>query len=82
MSRLAILRGPIFKGRLIKSANSELMDPLKNKSRGMRLKADTDDTISALVESQLSSKAWRKNLAWLIQKKLSHLELWDTRLVG
>jgi hypothetical protein len=39
-----------------------------NKSRGMRLKAGADDTIPALVESHLSSKAWRRNWARLIQK--------------
>jgi hypothetical protein len=34
----------------------------------MRLKAAADDIIPALVDTKLSSKAWRANLARLIQK--------------
>ncbi|MCP3896476.1 MAG: hypothetical protein GY683_01155 [Moraxella sp.] len=39
-----------------------------NKSRGMRKKAGSDDQVPALVESAVSSKAFRKNWARLIQK--------------
>ncbi len=39
-----------------------------NNARGMRQKADCDDDTPALVESPLSSTAWRKNGARLIQK--------------
>ncbi len=39
-----------------------------NKSRGMRKKAGTDDTIPAVMPSDLSSKESRQNWARLIQK--------------
>jgi hypothetical protein len=39
-----------------------------NKSRGMRKKAGSDDQVPALVESAVSSAAFRKNWARLIQK--------------
>ena len=39
-----------------------------NKARGMRQKAQSDDDTPALMESPLSSSAWRKNWARLIQK--------------
>jgi hypothetical protein len=39
-----------------------------NKSRGLRKKADTDDDVPALIESEASSKEFRKNWARLIQK--------------
>jgi hypothetical protein len=39
-----------------------------NKARGMRQKAECDDDCPALVESPLSSSAWRKNWARLIRK--------------
>jgi len=39
-----------------------------NKSRGMRKKADTDDTIPAIMPNEMSSKEARKNWARLIQK--------------
>ncbi len=39
-----------------------------NKSRGMRKKADIDDQVPALAESAVSSVAFRKNWARLIQK--------------
>ena len=39
-----------------------------NKSRGMRKKAGTDEQVPALIESDLSSKALRRNWARLIQK--------------
>jgi hypothetical protein len=39
-----------------------------NKSRGMRKKAGSDDQVPALVESSISSAAFRKNWARLIQK--------------
>jgi len=39
-----------------------------NKSRGLRKKAGTDDAVPALIESELSSKEFRKNWARLIQK--------------
>jgi hypothetical protein len=39
-----------------------------NKARGMRQKAECDDDTPALIESPLSSTAWRKNWARLIQK--------------
>jgi hypothetical protein len=39
-----------------------------NKSRGLRKKAGTDDQIPALIESEISSKEFRKNWARLIQK--------------
>lgn len=39
-----------------------------NKSRGMRKKAGTDDHVPALIESAVSSTAFRKNWARLIQK--------------
>ena len=39
-----------------------------NKSRGMRKKAGIDDQVPALVESAVSSTAFRKNWARLIQK--------------
>jgi hypothetical protein len=39
-----------------------------NKSRGMRKKAGTDDQLPALVESAVSSTAFRRNWARLIQK--------------
>lgn len=34
----------------------------------MRIKIEADDTIPTLVAAHLSSKAWRKNWARLIQK--------------
>ncbi len=39
-----------------------------NKSRGLRKKAGTDDDVPALIESEVSSKEFRKNWARLIQK--------------
>lgn len=39
-----------------------------NKSRGLRKKADTDDQVPALVDSDISRRALRKNWACLIQK--------------
>ena len=39
-----------------------------NKSRGLRKKAGTDDAVPALIESEVSSKEFRKNWARLIQK--------------
>ena len=39
-----------------------------NKSRGMRKKTDTDVEMPALVESDISKKAFRRNWARLIQK--------------
>ena len=39
-----------------------------NKSRGLRKKAGTDDDVPALIESEASSKEFRKNWARLIQK--------------
>ena len=39
-----------------------------NKSRGMRKKAGMDDQVQALVESSVSSTAFRRNRARLIQK--------------
>ncbi len=39
-----------------------------NKSRGLRKKAGTDDAVPALIESEASSKEFRKNWARLIQK--------------
>jgi len=38
-----------------------------NKSRGLRKKAGTDDVVPALIESEVSSKEFRKNWARLIQ---------------
>ncbi len=48
-----------------------------NKSRGMRKKAGMDDQVPALVESGISSAAFRENWARLIQKiclELSKIE--------
>ena len=39
-----------------------------NKSRGLRKKTGTDDAVPALIESEVSSKKFRKNWARLIQK--------------
>ena len=39
-----------------------------NKSRGLRKKAGTDDQVPALIDSDISAKAFRKNWARLIQK--------------
>jgi len=39
-----------------------------NKSRGLRKKAGTDDEVPALIDSDISRKAFRKNWARLIQK--------------
>ncbi len=39
-----------------------------NKSRGLRKKAGTDDAVPALIESEVSSKEFRKNWARLIQE--------------
>ena len=39
-----------------------------NKSRGMRKKADADDTISTIMPNELSSNEARQNWARLIQK--------------
>ena len=39
-----------------------------NKSRGLRKKAGTDDDVPALIDSDISPKAFRKNWARLIQK--------------
>jgi len=39
-----------------------------NKSRGLHKKAGTDDQVPALIESDISSKEFRKNWARLIQK--------------
>ena len=41
-----------------------------NKSCGLRKKAGTDDAVPALIESELSSKEFRKNWARLMQKYL------------
>jgi hypothetical protein len=40
------------------------------KSRGMRKKAGTDDTIPAVMPNEMSSKEFRQNWARLIQKNL------------
>ena len=39
-----------------------------NKSRGLRKKAGTDDQVPALIESDITPQAFRKNWARLIQK--------------
>ena len=39
-----------------------------NKSRGLRKKAGTDDQVTALIDSDISPQAFRKNWARLIQK--------------
>ena len=39
-----------------------------NKSRGLRKKANTDNQVPALIESEISSKKFRKNWTRLIQK--------------
>ncbi len=39
-----------------------------NKSRGLRKKAGTDDEVPALIDSDISRKAFRKNWARLIKK--------------
>ena len=39
-----------------------------NKSRGQRKKADQDDEIASIIESDLPDKAFRKSWARLIQK--------------
>jgi hypothetical protein len=39
-----------------------------NKSRGLRKKAGTGDQVPALIDSDLSRKAFRNNWARLIQK--------------
>jgi len=39
-----------------------------NKSRGMRKKAETDDTILTAIPNEISSKEFRRNWARLIQK--------------
>ena len=39
-----------------------------NKSRGMRKKAETDDTIPTIMQNKVSSKETRQNWARLIQK--------------
>jgi hypothetical protein len=39
-----------------------------NKSRGLRKKAGTDDEVPALIDSDMSRKAFRKSWARLIQK--------------
>ena len=39
-----------------------------NKSRGLRKKVGTDDNVPALIDSEVSSKEFRKNWARLIQK--------------
>ena len=39
-----------------------------NKSRGLRKKAGIDEAVPALIESEVSSKEFRKNWARLIQK--------------
>ena len=39
-----------------------------NKSRGLRKKVGTDDAVPALIESEVSSKEFRKSWARLIQK--------------
>ena len=39
-----------------------------NKSRGLRKKAGSDDRVPALIDSDISRKAFRKNWARLIQK--------------
>ena len=39
-----------------------------NKSRGMRKKEGKDDVVPSLIESDVSSSAFRKNWARLIQK--------------
>ncbi len=39
-----------------------------NKSRGMRKKAGMDDTITAVIPNEISSKEFRQNWARLIQK--------------
>jgi hypothetical protein len=39
-----------------------------NKSRGLRKKAGTDDQVPALIESEISTKEFRRNWARLIQK--------------
>ena len=39
-----------------------------NKSRGLRKKEGIDDEVPALIDSDISPQAFRKNLARLIQK--------------
>ncbi len=39
-----------------------------NKSRGMRKQADKEDDVPALIDSDLSTKEFRRNWARLIQK--------------
>ena len=39
-----------------------------NKARGMRKKTDTDTLVPALIDTELSKKAFRKNWSRLIQK--------------
>jgi hypothetical protein len=41
-----------------------------NKSGGLRKKAGTDDQVPALIESEISTKAFRQNWARLIQKSV------------
>jgi len=36
-------------------------ESISNKSRGLRKKAGTDDQVPALIESEVSSKEFRKN---------------------
>jgi hypothetical protein len=50
-----------------------------NKSRGLRKKAGTDDQVPALIDSDISPQAFRKNWARLIQKILKHPDLWDVK---
>jgi hypothetical protein len=47
-----------------------------NKSRGLRKKAGTDDQVPALIDSDITRKAFRKNWARLIQK------IWKTKESG
>ena len=44
------------------------MDPYRPKSPAMRKKAERDNEVSALIDSDVSRKAFRKNWARLIQK--------------
>lgn len=53
---------------LVYTTNIRYYGYYSNKSRGMRKKAETDDEVPALIDSDISKKKFCKNWARLIQK--------------
>ncbi len=59
---------PIFPTKANPADRRDYYGFYSNKSRGLRKKVGIDDQVPALIESEISSKEFRKNWARLIQK--------------